>query len=179
MYTDFLSKIGKYIKHDGFAIDMYKAVDAAFSELSAAIEELKNNFFFDTMTEKAVLFMETFLKITPTAAQTLENRRDAIRAKWRSKGHNNITLIQNVCNAWKKGEVIADFVNGKIRLTFVGEYGVPEDFNALTDAVNVIKPAHLPYEILFRYLLKKNIHLVLTKSQMQEYQKHKYCKGTV
>lgn len=168
-YKTKLSKVvSKFLKRDILFQDFFKAVDYVLNELETAITTTKNNFFFDKMNDDAVLFMEKLLKITPTSTQTLENRRDMIRAKWRSNGHNCIELIQNVCNAWKNGEVEADFVGGKIQLKFVGEYGVPEDLQALINAVNVVKPSHIAYYCLYKYLLIENIHEVLTIEEMEE-----------
>ena len=163
-----LKVVSKFLKKDIMYQDFFKAVDFALNEMEKAITTTKNNFFFDKMNDDAVLFMEKLLKITPTSTQTLENRRDMIRARWRSNGHNCIELIQNVCNAWKNGEVEADFVGGKIQLKFVGEYGVPEDLDALKDAVSEIKPSHIVYYCLFKYLLIENIHEVKTIEEMEE-----------
>lgn len=166
--TKLIKVVSKFLKRDILFQDFFKAVDYVLNEIETAITETKNNFFFDTMTADAVLFMEKLLKIIPTNTQTLENRRDVIRAKWRSNGHNCIVLIQNICNAWKNGEVEADFIGGKIQLKFVGEYGVPDDLEALKEAVSSIKPSHIAYYCLFKYLLIENIHEVKTIEEMAE-----------
>lgn len=176
--TDFstycLKVVGKFLKKDILYQDFFGAVNSALQELENSFDELKGNFFFDTMTAEAVVFMEKLIKITPFNSQTLENRRDAIRAKWRSSGHNSITLIRNVCDSWKNGEIEADFINGKIQIKFTGIYGIPDDMTALLNAINEIKPTHLAYYIIYKYLLKRNIHNVLTKKQMQTYKKNQY-----
>lgn len=162
-----LKSVSKFLKKDIVFKDFIKAVCLALEDAENAITETKNNFFFDKMNLKAVLFMEKLLKITPTKTQTLDNRRDVVRAKWRSYGHNSISLIQNVCNSWKNGEVEADFVGGKIQLKFIGEYGVPEDLQALIDAINVIKPSHLAYYLIYKYLLIEDIHEVMPIEELE------------
>lgn len=166
-FDNCLKAVSKFLKKDVVFKDFIKAVCLALEDAENAITETKNNFFFDKMNLKAVLFMEELLKITPTKTQTLDNRRDVIRAKWRSYGHNSILLIQNVCNAWKNGEVEADFVNGKIQLKFIGEYGIPEDLQALIDAINVIKPSHLAYYLIYKYLLIEDIHEVMPIEELE------------
>lgn len=179
MSTDFatycIKVVSKFLKKDILYQDFFNAVNAALQELENAINELKGNFFFDSMTDEAVIFMEKFMKITPLSSQTIENRRETVRAKWRSSGHNCIELLQKVCDCWKNGEIEADFVNKKIQIKFVGQYGIPDDLNALKNALEEVKPAHLAYVIVYKYLLKKNIHHTLTKAQMQTYKKHQYC----
>lgn len=147
---------------------LINAVAYYFIIVLAKIDETKSTFYFDGLSEDGILYWEKMLAITPEPSQTLADRRSKIQAKWLSSNHNSITLIQNICNSWKNGEVIADFVNGKIRLTFVGEYGIPDDLNGLLGSINEIKPAHLPYETIIKYLLIKDIHEVKTIAQMEQ-----------
>ena len=92
-----------------------------------------------------------------------------------SNGHNEIKLIQKICDSWKNGEIEADFVDGKIQIQFIGSFGIPSDLDSLKESIEEIKPAHLPIAWLYRYLLKKEIHHVLAKAQMQTYKKHQFC----
>lgn len=162
-----LKVVSKFLKKDILFRDFVKAVCLAIEDLDKAATVTKNNFYFDKMTLNAVIFMEKLLKIIPKATQTLDNRRDVIRARWRGYGHNSIKLIQMVCEAWKNGEVEADFVNGKIQLKFIGEYGIPEDLQALIDAINVIKPSHLAYYLIYKYLLIEDIHEVMPIEELE------------
>ena len=65
--------------------------------------------------------------LKPKAGATEEERRTALRAKWRSGGKLTIDQIQAVADAWKNGEIAVSFIAGRIKLTFVGEYGIPAD----------------------------------------------------
>lgn len=171
MTTDFknycLKICHRFLRKDPFIKDFFGAVNVALQGLENNTEIIKQQFFFNTLNEQGCRYFETLLKIKPTASQTITNRQDAIRAKWRSSGHNSITLIQNVCESWKNGEVIADFTDGKLKLTFIGEYGVPEDLQALLNAINEIKPAHIPFEVIFKYLLIENIQEIKTIEEME------------
>ena len=154
-----LKVVSKFLKKDILFRDFAKAVCLAIEDLDKAATETKNNFYFDKMTLNAVIFMEKLLKIIPKATQTLDNRR--------GYGHNSIKLIQIVCEAWKNGEVEADFINGKIQLKFIGEYGIPEDLQALIDAINIIKPSHLAYYLVYKYLLIEDIHEVMPIEELE------------
>jgi hypothetical protein len=83
--------------------------------------------------------------------------------------------LQRVCNSWKNGEIVVDFIGGKITLTFVASYGIPSDLDALKASIEEVKPAHIPFAYVIKYLLKKEIHHVITKAEMQTYKKHQYC----
>lgn len=167
IYKIILSYLNKNYRTDNLTIDIAKSLQTKFEALNEAINNLKNNFYFDKLTLEGIEYFEALLKITPTNKQTQDDRRAAIQAKWQSNNHNYLQLIQNICNAWKNGEIEANFINGKIKLIFVGEYGVPDDLEGLLKAINDIKPAHIGYETLFKYLLIEDIHEVKTIEQME------------
>ena len=110
---------------------------------------------------------ERLVNITPPAGSTLDSRRTALKAKWRSGGKLTIEQVQAVCDAWKNGEVVVSFPNGSIRLQFVGAYGVPVDLDALKAAVRLVIPAHLAAEYVIKYLLIRDIHEVMTLSTLE------------
>ena len=84
---------------------------------------------------------ERLVGITPAPGATPEERRTALKSKWRS--------------------------GGKIRLQFVGAYGVPADLDALKAAVRLVIPAHLAAEYAIKYLLIRDIHEVMTISTLE------------
>lgn len=167
IYNDIINRIQKNDKVCAFVQMFVSAISTWLTTLDSKIAETMCNFYFDTLTQDGVEYYEELLKITPADTQTLDDRRYVIQAKWLMNNHNSIALIQRVCNSWKRGEVEASFTNGKIRITFVGSYGVPDDLDGLKVAVGEVKPAHLPYEIIFKYLLIKDIHEVKTIAQME------------
>ena len=175
----FLEKIKKLInrvyRSDTFVNVLLTPVGSFLLKISLKITAIRNNIFFDSLDEDGCKYFENLMEIPLKSGDTIENRRAKIQAKWLSNNHNCIALIQAVCDSWKRGEVEADFKNGKISIKFVGSLGVPEDLDSLKDAINEIKPAHLAYEIIFKYLLKRDIHHVLTKAEMQTYKKGQYC----
>lgn len=110
---------------------------------------------------------ERLVGITPAPGATPEERRTALKSKWRSGGKLTIEQVQAVCDAWKNGEVVVSFTGGKIRLQFVGAYGVPVDLDALKASVRLVIPAHLAAEYVIKYLLIRDIHEVMTISTLE------------
>ena len=110
---------------------------------------------------------ERLVGITPAPGATPEERRTALKSKWRSGGKLTIEQVQAVCDAWKNGEVVVSFPGGKIRLQFVGAYGVPVDLDALKAAVRLVIPAHLAAEYAIKYLLIRDIHEVMAISTLE------------
>ena len=164
---EILKLLNKIYREDEYTQELLKPLDKQINKLDELIEAITNNFFFNKLDEDGCKWYEKLLGITPKSNQTIEDRRSSIQAKWLSNTHNDITLIQLVCDVWKYGDVAADFINGKIQITFVGEYGIPDDLEGLLRAVDLIKPAHLAYFLVYKYLLIKDIHEVKTIQEME------------
>lgn len=172
---DIIKLINAVYRNDDFINDFTEALRIVFQRLIDFCDAVKDNHFFDKLDENGLIWWEVRLKIIPSATQTLDDRRATVQAKYLSNGHNEIKLIQKICDSWKNGEVEADFVNGKIQIKFIGMYGIPSDLDSLKESIEEIKPAYIPLEWKYKYLLKKDIHNILTKTQMESYKKHQYC----
>ncbi len=129
---------------------------------------------FNLLGEEGCKWWENLLKITDTAAN-ITDRQSKIKAKWQGNKKISITQIQKICELWQNGEIETDFIDGKIQIEFISSYGVPGNLETLQKSIEEIKPAHLPLTWLFKYLMKKEIHNVMTKSEMQTYTKNQYC----
>lgn len=164
---DIIALINRAYRTDEFVNDFTGAVTSVMNSIIAFCNTVHDNIFFDSLDEDGVLWWENMLAIIPASYQTIDDRRSKIQAKWLSTYHNDMELIQRVCDAWKNGEVEVDFVNGKIQIQFVGSFGIPSDLDSLKESVEEIKPAHLDFLILFKYLLIEDIHEVKTIDEMQ------------
>lgn len=169
MKDKFLKLLHKIYRNDEFIQNLIGATSILYDDADVVITRLANLFHFDRLDEKSCEWWERFLEI-PAFNRSIESRRARIRAKWVARAHNDIELIQTVCDSWKNGDVEADFIDGKIRLKFIGEYGIPDDMDGLIDAISEIKPAHLPFLIIYKYLLIEDIHEVKTIEEMEEIQ---------
>ena len=166
---DIIKLINAVYRNDDFINDFTEALRIVFQRLIDFCDAVKDNHFFNKLDENGLIWWEVRLKIVPSATQTLDDRRATVQAKYLSNGHNEIKLIQKICDSWKNGEIEADFVNGKIQIQFVGSFGIPNDLDTLKSNIEEIKPAHLSYLILFKYLLIENIHEVKTIEDMEKY----------
>ena len=164
---ELVAKLHKYERISEFANDIFSSIHKKVSEVATFIDTLKGEFFFDTLTISLKAY-EKLMKIIPQANATIDERRSAIRARWRANGKNSVKLIQDVCDSWKNGEIEAHFVSGKLQIKFVGEYGIPASLQSLLDEIENIKPAHWGYELLFKYLLIEDIHEVKTLEEMEQ-----------
>ena len=156
---------------------LFAAEQTETNGLRTAIEQMSADSFLDTASEQAVRRYEKILNINPTTGQSIGDRKSALIAKWRTVGKVDLKMLQNIADSWKNGETDVSFAEGKIKLTFVGDYGVPSNINTLIKALNEVKPAHLPLEYNFKYLLIKEIHGVMNLTQVETQKLSKFAGG--
>lgn len=143
--------INKVYRLDTFVTVLLTPIGAYLTTLNSKITALRNNFFFDTLDAEGCTHFEKLLKIPAKDDDTLTNRRAKIQAKWLSNNHNDIILIQRVCDSWRGGEIEANFLSGKLEIKFLRKYGIPEDIDALKSAINEVKPAHIPTTYSYKW----------------------------
>ena len=163
---ELVAKLHKYERTSEFANDIFSSIHKKVSEVATFIDTLKGEFFFDTLTISLKSY-EKLMKIIPQANATIDERRSAIRARWRANGKNSMKLIQDVCNSWENGRCEAKFIDGKLQIKFSGKYGIPKTLNVLLNMIEEIKPAHWGYNFLFKYLLLEDIHNMKTLEELQ------------
>lgn len=154
-------------REDPWVLALADAILGVLEDQSSRSLEIRAQLSLETISW-ALDIEERAAGIVPPAGATLESRRSVLSARYRSSGKVSIDTIQAVADAWRNGEVDVDFVGGRILVTFVGDYGVPEDLPALQTAIGRTIPAHLPIEFAFRYLLIREIHQVKTLAEMQQ-----------
>ena len=93
--------------------------------------------------------------IVPPAGATVEQRRAALRAKWRSSGKATLAQIQAVAESWESQRVETSFLAGVIGIDIINlRQGTVAE---IREAVEKIKPAHLPREITERQYVETPI----------------------
>ena len=66
-------------------------------------------------------------------------------------------MLQRIADSWLRGEVKVSYTDGKLVFTFVNIYGVPDDLDTLKQAVDAVRPAHIPTEYVIRYRTWKEV----------------------
>lgn len=85
----------------------------------------------------------------------MEQRRAALRAKWRSSGKATLAQIQAVAESWESQRVETSFLAGVIGIDIINlRQGTVAE---IREAVEKIKPAHLPLEITERQYVETPI----------------------
>ena len=161
-----LRNLPRQYRSDPWIIALTDAMQAVLEAQEAAAHSVTAQESLDTVDWNLAV-EERLAGITPPSGATVESRRTALKAKWRSGGKLTMEQIQAVCDAWKDGEVVVSFPNGSIHLKFCGAFGVPEDLDALKAAMRLVVPAHLGIDYEFVFLLIRDIHETMTLTELE------------
>jgi len=170
-----INNLHKDYREDAWINELYDSTGLLLDDFNSAAADLKAQYNFETLTWSIPIY-EKLLGIKSNTSLSNADRGSFISAKWKMSGKSDLQLLQSVANSWKNGDINVQFINGVIKLSFVGEYGVPTDIATLIIALNEVKPAHLPLEYAFRYLLINDIK-VMTINQLQATQLNKFAGG--
>lgn len=161
-----LHNLPQQYRQDPWILTLVNAMEGEMAAQQAETASIVAQMSLDTVTWLLEV-EERIAGIAPAPGATLDERRSALKAKWRSGGKIGLEQIQAVADAWKNGEVSVEFVQGRIKIHFIGAYGVPTDLAGLERAIGLAVPAHLPVDYLLNYLLIRNIHEVMTVDELQ------------
>lgn len=172
-----LNNLPQQYRADPWMAALAAALCGTLNAQDARAESAAAQMSFDTVTWNLET-EERIAGIVPSAGATEEDRRSALKAKWRSGGKVGIEQIQAVADAWRNGEVAVSFPGGRIHVQFVGSFGIPTNMDGLKAAIALVIPAHLPVDYVLRYLLIRDIHGVKTLTEMDALTLDKFAGGS-
>lgn len=166
-FEKLLNNMHQLSRTDPFTIELLNAISKKLDTIELNQSDFVNQYFFDTATWYLDKYAKE-LNIKFSTNTPLEEKRAIIEAKWKSSGKADIFLLQAISDSWKNGEIEVSFTDGKINVKFNSIMGVPLDLTNLKTALETAKPAHLAIIYLFKYLLVKDIHNVMTLNQLSQ-----------
>lgn len=149
----------KEYRRDSWVCNILQTCDKKLSEivLTPAVQ-LAQELLLDHMSLRQLQIEERLCGITPQPGASIPDRKAAVAARWKTGGSMSLAQLQAICNSWKNGYVEADYIENRLKMQFIGEFGVPEDLDGLKAALEDARPAHIPIDYLFRYLLVREVH---------------------
>ena len=139
---------------DPWLIVLAAALQVPMDRQGEVIRSLPNQISLDRVTWNLPV-EERVAGIVPPAGATVEQRRAALRAKWRSSGKATLAQIQAVAESWESQRVETSFLAGVIGIDIINlRQGTVAE---IREAVEKIKPAHLPLEITERQYVETPI----------------------
>lgn len=154
------------------------AKGAEMDQLFAALDETLQQFFVRTATWGLDRW-ESELGITVDPTKPIDQRRAVIESKLRGSGKFSGRLVKNVAEAYDGGTVDVTFqpTEWSFTIKFVDTLGIPPNLDDLKAVIEEIKPSHLAVVYEFSYLLIREIHGVLTLSEIEQIPLNKFAGG--
>ena len=149
-----LNNLPVQYRRDPWLIVLAAALQVPIDRQGGVIRSLPNQISLDRVTWTLPV-EERVAGIVPPAGATVEQRRAALRAKWRSSGKATLAQIQAVAESWESQRVETSFLAGVIGIDIINlRQGTVAE---IREAVEKIKPAHLPLEITERQYVETPI----------------------
>ena len=149
-----LNNLPVQYRRDPWLIVLAAALQVPIDRQGGVIRSLPNQISLDRVTWNLPV-EERVAGIVPPAGATVEQRRAALRAKWRSSGKATLAQIQAVAESWESQRVETSVLAGVIGIDIINlRQGTVAE---IREAVEKIKPAHLPLEITERQYVETPI----------------------
>ena len=158
--------------------DLLNSESKEIDRVKELLTEKINQLFISTATYGLDRY-ETILGLTTDTKLDRTERISRIVAKMLGQGTVNSKLIKNVADSFTNGEVdIIEYPKeSRFEVVFTSVIGIPTKIEDLTAAINEIKPAHLLFSYIYRYLRIEEIHDIMTIEQLQEQPLEKFAFG--
>lgn len=168
------------IRQDPWVRAIFLAAGVKLDELAERILDIASSEDSEAMMIRSLTLWERLLGITPEDGATMDQRRADVRAMWLAALPPSIATIQAVCDAWRAGEIRAEYEAdiGTIVLWYLESFGPQKASAGLVRALDIVKPAHLALEHAWRYLRIKEMHRQMSVKELNETPLSHFAGGT-
>ncbi len=133
-----------------------EAEGAEFDSILTAIEDIETQLDIDKATWGLAVY-EKELGLQTDIGKPLDDRRSVIKSRMRGNGKADAVLLKLVADAYTNGGVEVTFQEGVIHIRFANVLGAPPNMADLTNTIEELRPAHLPFEFEYLYLMLKQV----------------------
>lgn len=143
----------KYYRTITEIIVLQKTIQSELEVIDFTSEDLLKQFFIYTATWSLPIWERIFGLPVGDETTNIQERRENLISKLRSYGTTTKEMIVRVGNAFTNGDVQVIEHNEKylFEIIFTGVIGIPPNMDDFKETIEIIKPAHLTYEIGIRY----------------------------
>lgn len=180
IYDDMLDELKKELPdlYDGIKDfqELLKAESKQLANLEQWSDGSLDQFFVETASW-ALSRWEKIFGIYVDVNKPLDQRRSVILAKLRGAGVTTVALVKEVADSWYNGSTEIIESSGKVSIKFNSNLGVPSNLSDVEKALREIIPAHLLIEFLFSYLLIRDVHNVMTLTELETITLNQFAGG--
>lgn len=149
----------KYYRVIAEIIVLQKTMQIELEEIDLMAKDVLNQFFIYTATWSLPIWERIFGLAVGDETSNIQERRENLISKLRSYGTTTKEMIIRVGNAFTNGgvQVVEHNENYSFEVVFTNVIGIPKNMDDFRQTIEIIKPAHLTYSIVFLYRVHKLI----------------------
>lgn len=143
----------KYYRTIAEIIVLQKTIQSELEVIDFTSEDVLKQFFIYTATWSLPIWERIFGLPIGDEITNIQERRENLISKLRSYGTTTKEMIVRVGNAFTNGgiQVVEHNEEYLFEIIFTGVIGIPPNMDDFKETIEVIKPAHLTYTVVFRY----------------------------
>ncbi|MFZ7973221.1 putative phage tail protein [Fusobacterium watanabei] len=160
-----IKKVSK-IARNSLQKDLIRTLDLMCEYVKNDIQKYKELLFIDFFNEKQVANYERFMELDYKNGWSLQDRKDRIIYTLLSKNIFTPHVLKEQAKIFTNGEieVIEDYGNYSFTIKFTSVVGIPQNLDNFKNFIYINKPAHLNFNIEFRYNTHNQVAYLLHSS---------------
>lgn len=139
-----LKAINKMYRNDPWVRELYQSAGLQLQDIDVLLDELLDNGFFDTVSERGLRVYEKDLGIV--AKGSIEQRRKIVQMLWNNSSKCTLKKIKAIIKTFVLDDVDVKFEDGLLKIEFYDSsfvYAV----NQIRENLKIVKPSHIGISI--------------------------------
>ena len=153
-----LKAINKMYRNDPWVRELYQSAGLQMQDIDILLDELLDNGFFDTVSERGLRIYEKDLGIV--AKGSIEQRRNIVQMLWNNSGKCTLEKIKAIIKTFVLDDVDVKFEDGLLKIEFYDSsfvYAV----NQIRENLTIVKPSHIGISIADVHNVEENLYAAL------------------
>lgn len=133
--------------------DLFNSIEMQVDIGRKDISQYNTYTFIIDSTEETISRWEKFMELKPVDNYSLQDRIERVIYTIQAKGIFTPSFLKEQAKLFTNGEieVIENFNDYHFIITFTSVIGIPPNMDNFKEMIELNKPAHLTYEIKYRY----------------------------
>ena len=154
-----LKAINKMYRNDPWVRELYQSAGLQLQDIDVLLDELLDNGFFDTVSERGLRLYEKDLGIV--AKGSIEQRRNIVQMLWNNSGKCTLEKIKAIIKTFVLDDVDVKFEDGLLKIEFYDSsfvYAV----NQIRENLKIVKPSHIGISIADVHNVDENLYAAVS-----------------
>ena len=154
-----LKAINKIYRNDPWVRELYQSAGLQLQDIDMLLDELLDNGFFDTVSERGLRVYEKDLGIV--AKGSIEQLRNIVQMLWNDSGKCTLEKIKAIIKTFVLDDVDVKFEDGLLKIEFYDSsfvYAV----NQIRENLTIVKPSHIGISIADVHNVDENLYAAVS-----------------